>query len=271
MAGGAAADGSGWLTGALVRPCRCGDKGAVSAAALRLLDRIVSLALPARCPGCGTAVDADGRFCTGCWTGLRFLGPPWCAGCNRPFAHDRGIDALCGRCLADPPTHAGVRAAVAYGEVARALALRLKYGGRMGAAATMAAAMARLLPPDAELLVPVPLHCWRLWSRGYNQAALIARAVGRRSGLPVDPFALVRTRRTPPLKGMGPRARAAAVARAFAVVRPDAVAGRAVVLVDDVHTSGATADACTRALLGAGARSVTVLCWARVLDEHDLP
>ena len=243
----------------------------MSAPPRHLLARLVSLALPARCPGCGTSVDADGRFCAPCWSGLRFLGPPWCAGCGRPFAHDRGADALCGSCLADPPRHAGVRAAVAYGEVARALALRLKYSGRMGAAQTMAAAMARLLPGDAELLVPVPVHRWRLWSRGYNQAALIARAVGRLGAVPVDPFALVRTRWTPPLKGMGPRARAAAVSRAFAVARPEAVDGRAVVLVDDVHTSGATADACTRALLAAGARSITVLCWARVLDGEERP
>lgn len=252
------------------RPCPA-TRASVSATPPHLLARLVSLALPARCPGCGTAVDADGRFCAACWGGLRFLGRPWCAGCGRPFAHDLGAEARCGACLAEPPRHAGVRAAVAYGEVARLLALRLKYGGRMGAAETMAAAMTRLLPAGAELLVPVPLHRWRLWSRGYNQAALIARAVGRRGGVPVDPFALVRTRRTPPLKGMGPNARAAAVARAFAVGRPGAVAGRAVVLVDDVHTSGATADACTRALLAAGAASVTVLCWARVLDGEERP
>ena len=229
------------------------------------LHRLVSLALPPRCPGCGVGVDADGRFCAGCWQELRFLAPPWCAGCNEPFAFDRGAGARCAACLADPPRHAGVRAAVAYGEVARRLALRLKYGGRMGAATTMAAAMRRLVPDEADLLVPVPLHRWRLWSRGYNQAALIAEAIGRRSGVPVERFALRRTRRTPPLRGMGPRQRAATVARAFAVERDEAVRGRAVVLVDDVHTSGATADACTRVLLDAGARSVTVLCWARVL------
>jgi ComF family protein len=270
MAGGAA-EGSGAITRVLVRSPRRGDKARVSATPFHLLARLVALALPARCPGCGVSVDADGRFCGPCWGGLRFLGPPWCAGCNRPFAYDRGEGALCGSCLADPPRHRGVRAAVAYGEVARALALRLKYGGRMGTAETMAAAMARLLPPNSELLVPVPLHRWRLWSRGYNQAALIAKAVGRRGGVPVDPFALIRTRRTPPLKGMGPRARAAAVARAFVVARPAAVAGRAVVLVDDVHTSGATADACAGALLAAGAASVTVLCWARVLDGEERP
>ena len=162
-----------------------------------------------------------------------------------------------------------MRAAVAYGPVARRLALRLKYGGRTGLATTMAQAMARRLPEGVELLVPVPLHRWRLWSRGYNQAGLIAGAIGRMTGLPVDVHALVRTRRTAPLRGMGPRQRVAAVRGAFAVARREAVRGRVVVLVDDVHTSGATADACTRVLLRAGARSVTVLCWARVLPGDD--
>ena len=233
------------------------------------LHRALSLALPPRCPGCGVPVGDDHRFCAGCWGQLRFIGPPWCAGCNLPFDHDRGVGVRCAACLADPPRHAGVRAAVAYGPVARRLALRLKYGGRTGLATTMALAMARRLPVDAELLVPVPLHRWRLWSRGYNQAALIASGVGRVSSVIVDAHALVRTRRTMPLRGMGPRRRAAAVRGAFAVVRPEVVEGRSVVLVDDVHTSGATADACTRVLLRAGARSVTVLCWARVLPGDD--
>lgn len=186
-----------------------------------------------------------------------------------PFAFDRGEGALCGRCLDHPPRHAGVRAAVSYGEVARTLALRLKYGGRTGLAETMARPMARLVPPDAERLVPVPLHRWRLWNRGYNQAALIAQSVGRITGLPIALDALERTRATTVLRGLAGRQRRAAVARAFAVREPHDLAGRAVVLVDDVHTSGATADACTAALLRAGARSVTVLCWARVLDAGD--
>uniref|UniRef100_UPI0020C6FF63 double zinc ribbon domain-containing protein n=1 Tax=Sphingomonas bacterium TaxID=1895847 RepID=UPI0020C6FF63 len=96
----------------------------------RLLHRVVSLALPPRCPGCGTPVGEDHRFCAGCWSQLRFVGPPWCAACNTPFDYDRGERARCAACLADPPHHAGIRAAVAYGTVSRRLALRLKYGGR---------------------------------------------------------------------------------------------------------------------------------------------
>lgn len=237
----------------------------------RAMTMAVDLALPPRCPGCGAVTREAHRFCAVCWRGLRFLGPPWCAACHAPFPYDRGEGALCGDCLAGPPRHAGVRAAVAYGEVARRVALRLKYGGRTALAETVARPMARLLPADADLLVPVPLHRGRLWSRGFNQAALIARALERASGAPADLFALERRRATPVLRGLGARQRAAAVKGAFVVpeARRPMLRGKRVVLIDDVHTSGATADACTGALLRADAASVTILCWARVLDGEE--
>ncbi|MCK8456383.1 ComF family protein [Sphingomonas faeni] len=233
------------------------------------LRHVVDFALPPRCAGCGLPVAEDHRFCAPCWSSLRFLGPPWCAACNVPFAFDRGDGACCADCLRDPPRHAGVRAAVAYGPVARALALRLKYGGRIAFAETMALRMRRLLPAETELLVAVPLHRWRLWSRGFNQAGLIADALVRLGAVPHDRDVLTRSRRTMILRGLGGRQRAKAVAGAFAIEAPDRVRGRAVVLVDDIYTSGATADACTRVLLRAGARSVTILCWARVLSGHE--
>lgn len=230
------------------------------------LRHIVAIALPPRCAGCGIPVGEDHRFCALCWAGLRFLGPPWCAGCNRPFAFDRGEDARCAACLTDPPRHSGVRAAVAYGPVARDLALRLKYAGRIAFAETMARQMQRLLPADVDLLIPVPLHRWRIWTRGFNQAALIADGIATLSGIRHDCDALVRTRRTAPLRGLGGRQRTKMVAGAFAVPIPSRLQGRTVALIDDVYTSGATADACTRVMLRAGVRSVTILCWARVLS-----
>ena len=236
---------------------------------MRAIAGVVALALPPRCPGCGVPVAADHRFCAPCWGGLHLIAPPWCAGCNLPFAHDRGEDARCGRCLADPPRHAGVRAAVAYGPVARRLALTLKYGGRIGIADTMAERIAPNVPAGLDLLVPVPLHRWRLWSRGFNQAALIAAALARRTEVPHDPFALTRPRATQVLRGLGNRGRRKAVTGAFAVPDRARVAGKAMGLVDDVYTSGATAAACTRMLLAAGAASVTILCWARVVAPGD--
>lgn len=239
-------------------------------ALLAPLARLADLALPPRCPGCGAVTDENHRFCVSCWSSLTFLGPPWCATCHLPFDYDRGADAQCASCMESPPAHDGVRAAVAYGAVARGVALKLKYGGRLGCADTMARAMLRLMPADAELLVPVPLHRWRIWSRGYNQAALIGSALSRTSGVPMEVALLRRVKATPVLRGLGLRGRHKAVSGAFALA-PSArerLRGRTVVLVDDVHTSGATAQACARVLKRGGAARVILLCWARVLHSE---
>ncbi|TKD52131.1 ComF family protein [Sphingomonas baiyangensis] len=238
----------------------------VRRSAVSLARGLAGWALPPRCPACAAVTLADHRFCAECWPQLRFLGPPWCAGCAAPFAFDPGGTAYCTACAASPPQHRGVRAAVEYGAVARATVLKLKYGGRIAHAATVARLMQRLVPCDAQIAVPVPLHRGRLWSRGYNQSGLIAAEIARLSGLPHLPDALARTRATPPLEGLGAARRRRVLDGAFAVAPRHAttIAGRQILLIDDVHTSGATAEGCTRALLAAGAAGVTILCWARV-------
>jgi ComF family protein len=186
-----------------------------------------------------------------------------------PFDYHRGEDARCAACIADPPRHAGVFAAVAYDDVSRRLALDLKYGRRVGLGDTMARYMERLVPEGVDLLVPIPLHRWRLWSRGFNQSVVIGAALAKAKRLPIDRAALTRIRATPSLRGRGQAARARAVRGAFAVPDRARIAGRRVALVDDIYTTGATANAATIALLRAGAASVAILCWARVLGDDD--
>jgi ComF family protein len=230
---------------------------------------LVDLVLPPRCPGCRVIVDGDGRFCIDCWQALQFITAPVCAACGTPFVHDMGADARCGGCLAAPPRFDTARAALAYGGPARAVVLALKHGDRQHLAAVMAPHMLRAagpMPPGA-LLVPVPLHRWRLWRRGFNQAAALAQALGRLSGLAVDPTVLVRIRATQSSQGLNRSARAANVRGAFRVVDRARIKGRDIVLVDDVLTTGATAEACAHRLRRAGARSVHVLTFARVVRD----
>lgn len=239
---------------------------------------VVDFALPPRCPGCGTVTPEDHRFCLECWSKLDFLGEPCCANCGEPFDQDLGPEARCGACLRDMPAIDGMRAAVAYGEIARKIALKLKYGGRPGLAETVARQMGRfLVAGDEAIVAPVPLHRWRIWRRGYNQAALIARALASRHGLGLMLDLVERRRATPVLRGMGPAARAKAVRGAFRVRsdRRATLKGRKVVLIDDVYTTGATANACARALKRAGAAEVRLICWARVIrgeaEDVDIP
>ena len=235
---------------------------------------IVDYALPPRCPGCGVIVGDDRQFCLGCWSSLDFLGEPACAHCSIPLPTAAPGGALvCGACLAEPPPFDRAPAALAYGPVARTVALRLKYGRRTGHARLMARLMARRLVAagdiDAVLLVPVPLHRWRLWSRGFNQAALLADELARLTGAPRDHHLLLRVKSTASLRGKGRRERERIVAGAFALAPGAKVrtAGRHLVLVDDVHASGATLRAAARVLRRSGAARVSALTWARVVPD----
>lgn len=255
----------------MLEPRAGGRAAAATRIALRAASRpLLDFALPPRCPGCGAITSEPHLFCLSCWESLRFLGEPCCACCALPFAFDTGGDENCGACLADPPSFDRMRAAVAYGEIPRKVALRLKYGSRPSVAETLARLMERHLDPASEaLLVPVPLHRWRIWRRGYNQAALIASALARRTGLTPVLDAIERVKATPPLRQMSPPQRRSAVAGAFRIPerRRDRLDGRHVILVDDIFTTGATASACARVLRKGGADRVDLLCWARVVPN----
>lgn len=224
----------------------------------------LDFALPPRCAGCGTIVSDVHSFCADCWKGIEFLGHSGCSTCGLPL--EATEQRTCGICLAKPPRIARTRAAVAYDDLTRGLAIRLKYGRKIAIARTMARYMAPLVGEEGDrLLVPVPLHRSRLWSRGFNQSAIVARELSRRLGIACDPMVLRRIRRTPPLKGMSRQQRHRTVAGAFRVRNKLAIAGKTVILVDDVLTTGSTAEACARTLKRAGAARVELVSWARVV------
>lgn len=226
---------------------------------------------PPRCPLCGEAIETQSGLCADCWSGLAIPAEPACASCQRPLCDTSLAGSICAPCMAEPPKHAGIAAATLYNETSRQLVLRFKHGGRIALASMMARQMLSRLGelPDKALLVPVPLHRWRIWRRGYNQAALLAREIGQLAQREVAVDALQRVKQTPSLGGLGRKARERALSGAITTnpARKAAFKGRPVILVDDVLTSGATTDACTNVLLRAGAQSVRIACFARVLAE----
>lgn len=238
----------------------------------RLARLIVDAVLPPLCLSCRVEVAEPGSLCPECWSAMVFLGDPACACCGLPFEFDSGDGMVCGHCARQPPRFGRARAVFRYDDASKALILRLKHADRLDGVAAFGRWMARAgadLLRTADLLVPVPLHRWRLLARRYNQAALLALAIGRISGVAADPLILERTRRTPSQGHLGHDARARNVAGAFRVAprRAARLEGKRVVLVDDVLTSGATVDECAKMLLKAGARSVDVLTLGRVVRE----
>jgi ComF family protein len=247
------------------------------AGALRGAGRLVlDAALPPLCPACRRPVADDGGLCPGCWSQLSFITPPYCERLGIPFAYDPGPGVLSMQAIADPPAYGRARAAVRYDDIARTLVHALKYGDRLDLAPTLGRWMVQAggaLLAEADALVPVPLHWRRLWARRFNQSAALAEVIATRAQLPVAHAALARIKSTRQQVGLTASERALNVQGAFRV-REEAraeVAKRRLVLIDDVLTSGATIDACARALLRAGAAAVDVLVFARVVDGRRAP
>jgi ComF family protein len=233
------------------------------------------LLFPPVCLSCREPVGGEGGFCADCWATLAFLDGPACACCGTPFPVDPGPGSLCAACLARPPAFARARAILAYDENSRGAILALKHADRLELVPGFARWLGRVgrsLLEDSDLIVPVPLHRSRLWLRRYNQSAELARRLARDWERAFDPQALVRSRRTLSQGAMpSARARRKNVLSAFRVPRPERVRGRHILLVDDVLTTGATAEACCRALKRAGAASMAVLTLARVVKASEAP
>ena len=243
------------------------------------LSPLVDLVFPPRCPLCGDALGEQGGLCIACWSKLVIPGEPACALCQRPLGDafvaswDGGEASAmtCAPCLQATPRHDGIAAATLYNPTSRDLVLAFKHGRRVALGALLGRLIAARVGDLAGewLVVPVPLHRWRLWRRGFNQSALLARTIAAAPGRTLAVDALIRTRATPSLGGLGRTDRAKALRGTIAVKTAwqARLRGAQVLLVDDVMTSGATSDTCVRALRRAGATRVRIACFARVLDE----
>lgn len=232
--------------------------------------RVLDLLYPPTCVLCAAATAEHDALCARCWRGLALIERPFCERLGLPFALDLGSPLLSAAALAHPPVFQRARAVARFEGGARTLVHRLKYGDRAELARLMARMMMRVgrdLLSDADVIVPVPLHYGRLWSRRFNQAAMLSRELCRLSGIPWQADILERRKRTRPQVGLSRSERASNLSGAFhvpALRQPDIVAQR-ILLVDDVLTTGATANACARVLLRAGAADVDVLVFARVV------
>lgn len=233
--------------------------------------QVENLLFPARCAACSEPVAQHGALCGECWRDMHFISDPACVHCGLPFEYAPPGHMLCGECIASPPAFTRACSVMRYNDKSRAQVLAFKFQDRTQLAPLfgrwLAQAAAREFVAHTEVILPVPLHYRRLVARRYNQAALLAQALGQATGLPVLPHTLRRKRVTQAQSGLSRKRREDNVRGAFTVPPRlcRQVKGRAVLLVDDVMTTGATLSACARVLRDAGARDVYALTVARTV------
>jgi ComF family protein len=234
---------------------------------------LLDLLFPPLCIACREPSASHG-FCASCWSAIKFLDGALCVCCGIPFEVPLE-NTLCAACLTRAPAFDMARAILSYDDKSRGPILALKHADRLDFVPGFALWLERSgrgLIAGSDVIVPVPLHPGRLWRRRYNQAAELARALARRTGLKLDTGALIRSRATPSQGAMASaKARRRNMLGAFKVPERDRVAGRNVLLIDDVMTTGATAEAASRALKRAGAARVQVLALARVVRATEMP
>lgn len=240
-----------------------------------VLQKGVNLILPPQCSGCRARLAEPG-LCASCWMELNFIEAPLCDRLGIPFDYDPGEGVVSALALANPPNFARARAVAHYNDRARALIHHYKYRDGLELAPLLGRMMTRSgkeLIAECDIVVPVPLYRSRLWSRRYNQAAVLAMVIAKETGLIYEPQLLDRVRKTQAQVGLNASQRRRNVAQAFAVNENafEQLSGRRVLLIDDVFTTGATVNSCSKALLSGGAETVNVLTFARVVDPTQLP
>ncbi|MEL6582989.1 MAG: ComF family protein [Pseudomonadota bacterium] len=231
--------------------------------------KLLDLLYPPRCMSCDAETDQAEGLCGECWSEVSFISGPVCGFCGVPVLAE-GLS--CEDCTQHPPNWQAGRAAVLYDGVGRKLVLNFKHHDRLNMSTPLAIWLKRAggeLLATTDLLVPVPLHWQRRIKRGYNQSAELARALSKLTDIPAAPDALERRRATPPLGGLSREERTQTLKDTITLSKTAQVEGKSVILIDDVLTTGATATACTEALLAAGARRVSLLTLARVARGRD--
>lgn len=235
--------------------------------------QLLDLVLPPTCIACRTELTGDRGLCPPCWRQVSFLSAPCCHACGLPFEVNLGEGTLCTGCMADPPSLSMTRSAFRHDDLGRRLVLSFKFGDRLDAVPVLAKTMMQAgsdVLEGADLLIPIPLHRRRLFSRRFNQSALLARKLAELTLIPVDVMALQRVRNTIHQTGLSRSARQRNVAGAFTV--PDRfkslMDGKTLVLIDDVRTTGATLEAASKVLLAAGVSEVRALTLSRVVITH---
>lgn len=251
---------------------RANSRGQWGQSALAVGRSLLDLVLPPRCLVSGEIVDQPGLLAPTAWAQLRFIAEPFCVTCGYPFDFEAEKGSQCVGCLKEAPAFITARSVFVYDNISRDIILRFKHGDRLEGAKTLASWLARSgvdMLAAADMIVPVPLHYWRLFRRRYNQAGLLAQRLSKLCGKPCVLDMLVRHRATAVQGHMGFAERHKNVKRAFSVKakRVALLDGKVIVLVDDVYTSGATIKKCTKVLLRAGAKEVHVLTLARVTRD----
>lgn len=228
----------------------------------------LDLVLPPRCPMTGELVGRNGTLAPAYWAQLNFIQDSFCDTCGAPFRQPMTAGMICGACLQDPPPYARARAALHYNDASAKMILKFKHGDGTQLArifTTWLQQFGQEILAQADLVVPVPLHRWRLVKRRYNQASLLAALVSAQSDIPCRHDVLLRHRATESQGRKTKAQRAENIRHAFAVRETlrELIQGKNIVLLDDVYTSGATVHECTQILLKAGAAQISVLTVAR--------